>query len=646
MSRKTIFEKNIAILDEKYPELAEKTKNSKERGNYKLIRPANGYPNVLIKRESEQVFLYDPHDPVQYAQKYIDGLKIKFAPFIVFMGFGLGYHFDYYMKQLGKNRETKEIIIYEKDVELFRLALSVIDFGDILKHPNIHFFVGEDPEESFAKLRTDIFFKDVYALRSIKILPLPASIVSDHPYYLRAVEVIKKAACQIMRMLGNDSFDSMVGMEHMFLNLKHIFSNPGINDLYGKFNGKPGVLVASGPSLGKNMHLLKGLRDNALIVSCDTALIPMKRKGIHPHLVTSLERTPEVMIHYHGLDDFEDIYFITLPILTPETVESFKGKKFIAYRNYRYFNWLEADKGSLVVGHSVANLAFKILAELGCNPIILIGQDLAYAEDGDTHDKRILMNNRDKDILDSPVIELEGNDGKPVKSILFWEMCKLKYEEDIVSYTGTCINATEGGAKIRGAQIMTFRDAIERYCKESYNPQSILDEVYNKFSGSHNLKEEMERVIFKTYDTRKIVEKGIGDFEDALNEAKVAEKEIIQSFREDEACTDVDMGRLLSVERKWLEMSKFLMGNKNLCDITLQILNPYDVWLASELSFLKDIYTDPKILSMARVEKMKDWFAVVGSFLIFIRNVLKNAGGTIEGEIRGLEGEGSEGEKD
>ena len=62
-----------------------------------------------------------------------------------------------------------------------------------------------------------------------------------------------------------------------------------------------------------------------------------------------------------------------------------------------------------------------------------------------------------------------------------------------------------------------------------------------------------------------------------------------------------------------------------LWDIMAQSIQAYDIWLANELAFLKDIYLDKKILSMARVKLMKEWFAVIGAMLIFTQDVLDNA---------------------
>ncbi len=630
MNRKDIFEKNLSALAERNPRLAGKVRDARGNGHGHLLEGKEGCPpNLLVEHDGARILFYDAEDPLRYSREYLEGLNVKYAPFVFFMGFGLGYHLEQFATRFSNEWGTKEIVIYEKEIELFRLALHVGDYGTVLRHPHIHFFVGDDPEDSHVLLSSDILIRDRYALRSIKVIPLPPSVSLHRSYYLKAARTIKKAAVTVMVNVGNDSFDSLVGLEHTFANIQHIFSNPGINSLYGKFKGKPGVLVAAGPSLKKNVHLLKGLEDRALIMSCDATLLPLMKKGIQPHLVTSLERSPEVLLHYAKIHDFKNTYAVTLPIQTPESVEAFTGRKFIAYRKYSYFDWFEKDKGSLVVGHSVANLAFKILMHLACDPIILIGQDLAYAREGDSHIGGVVGRNRDN-IFEYESVELEGNDGRPVKSMKYWELFKLEYEEDIHSYDGTCVNATEGGAKIRGAKIMTFADAIGTYCRQSYNPQAILDETYHQFAIESDIQKEMDEILVKAVDTRETVERAIRDFETALKEARLVEEEVIRPSLEGAPCSDEGKERLLSIEKKWLTLGASLQGHKNLYAITAQTLQAYDLWLASELSFLKDIYTNSTFLSMARVRKMTDWFAVIGSLLVFTRNVLGDAAITLK----------------
>ena len=634
MTTNTVFEKNMEVLEKRYPDLAKKIRETKDNPNYKLIQAKNGRPNVLIKKGSDFLTLYDNDDPVKYCDDYLGKLNFKYAPIVVFMGLGLGYHLDRYFKLLGEKVGTREIVVFERDVELFRLALKMGDFIQVFAQPNIHFFVGESPEETYVKLKTEILSKgDIrIALKSLKVIPLPANILLEREYYQKILATLKNAARQIMVLIGNDSLDSFVGLENVLENIRHIFSNPGINTLFGKFKGRPGILVAAGPSLNKNMHLLKGLEDKALIISCDASFLPIMRKGIRPHLVASMERAPGVDLFYKGIENFSGIYFIALPILMSETIDAFKGRKFIAYRGYSHFNWLEEEKGTLNVGISVANLAFKILVELGCDPIILIGQDLAYAEDGDTHVKGDIFGSRSEDISKKSVIELEGNDGKPVKSEKTWAIMKNTYEEDIALYKGTCINATEGGAKIRGAEVMPFIDAIEKYCTEEFKPHLILDEEYSNFMKNLDVQEKIAKIQKKAKESRRMVEDSVKEFKDALEMANQAEKEIIEPFLEN-GSEVVDMERLTGIEKRFLDLSELLAGDEDHWALMGHTLNAYDVCFSNELGFLRDIYTDETCLAMARVKKIKDWFSVVGQFLVMTKDLLEKTEKSLGKEI-------------
>lgn len=624
MTMDSIFKKNMEVLEKRYPDLARRVREAKEHSSYRLIRAKNGKPNVLIRKDSDFFFLYDNDDPVKYCDDYLNNLSMNYAPIVIFMGLGLGYHLDRYFKLLGESLGTREIVVFEKDMELFRLALRTADFQQVLSQPNIHFFMAESPEEIYVNLKTEILSKrDIkIALKSLKLIPLPVNVMLHGEYYQRLLFTLKRAVRQVMVLTGNDSLDSFVGLENVMNNVEHIFSNPGINTLFGKFEGRPGVLVAAGPSLNKNMHLLHGLRDKALIISCDASFLPLLKKGIRPHLVTSLERTPGVDLFYSGIEDFSEIYFAALPILMPKVLNAFKGRKFIAYRGYSHFDWLEEERGSVIVGTSVANLCFQILKALGCDPIILIGQDLAYAEDGDTHVKGDIFGSRADDITKRPVIELEGNDGKQVKSEKRWEIMKYTFEEDIAFYTGTCINATEGGAKIRGAEVMSFKEAIETYCTEDFKPGLILENTYSDFLKEHDVQEKIEKIKNKAEESCSMIEDSIEDFQNALQTVSQTEKEIIQPFL-DERIRDIDAERLAAIERKFLDLSTLLGENKDHWALMEHTLNAYDVCFSNELGFLRDIYTDEECLAMARAQKIKDWFSVVGQFLVLTRDLLE-----------------------
>ncbi|MDI6616669.1 MAG: hypothetical protein QME27_08130, partial [Syntrophaceae bacterium] len=145
MNRKDIFEINLSALAERHPRLAGKVRDAGGNTHCRLLEGKKGCPpNLLVERSGKRILLYDPEDPLRDCRAYLEGLNIRYAPYVFFMGFGLGYHLEQFATRFSSEWGTKEIVIYEKEIEVFRLALHVGDYGTVLRHPHIHFFVGDD----------------------------------------------------------------------------------------------------------------------------------------------------------------------------------------------------------------------------------------------------------------------------------------------------------------------------------------------------------------------------------------------------------------------------------------------------------------------------------------------------------------------
>lgn len=154
--------------------------------------------------------------------------------------------------------------------------------------------------------------------------------------------------------------------------------------------------------------------------------------------------------------------------------------------------------------------------------------------------------------------------------------------------------------------------------------------------GKVHYEDDMTRIQLKSESTRKRLDELIEDFGVALSEARCVQAEVIRPFL-DGSSSDVPMDRLLSVEEKWVKLGEAVLQGDDLYQINAQTLQAYDVWLSCELSFLKDIYSNKTMLSMARVQKMTDWFSVIGSLLIFTRDALKRTEERISLELKNYE---------
>jgi hypothetical protein len=293
----------------------------------------------------------------------------------------------------------------------------------------------------------------------------------------------------------------------MFANIKEIVENPGINLLKDKFKGIPAVCVATGPSLDKNVELLRGLEDRAVIIAADASLKPLLDKGLKLYMITTLEREIDIVKLFKDIpaDKYSDVYMCGCPVIYNEVYQTYKGPQIIVYRSFDHFKWLGIDRGMLEIKFSSGNMNFKIAEYLGCDPIILIGQDLCIYGDKTNADGAVLGVEQQTYLREART-KVKGNYEDEVTTTHSLKLMLDSYVVDVGGYKGKCINATEGGAYIDKTELMTFAEAIEKHVTENYDIKRILTGELAKFKAD-------------TGDYKKVlanIEKSIGEFAEAV----------------------------------------------------------------------------------------------------------------------------------
>lgn len=484
---KTIYYHNLQVLKEYYPDLADRIEKISGNNGLRIVKTgAQSIPNLYS--ENIKQYYYANHNPREDAAQQIKALQLKNTRLAIFLGIGLGYELLYYLQQEAESQNTNFILIIEKDLEIFKAALEATDLTAVIKKPEICFLVGEEESNVFSKLWAYLHENNRFLLlKAMKPVYHPSTLKLYKEYYLKALQSLRDAASQVLLHFGNDPYDSLLGIEHMLANIDEIVSNPGINLLFDKFKGRPGVVVATGPSLNKNKHLLKGLENKAVIIAADASLKVLREMDFKPHIVVSLERNLPVKRLMEGFsaDEVGDVYYAACPVIHPEVFPAYPGPHIIVYRNFDHFKWLGIDKGTLEIKVSAGNMAYKVAEALGCDPIILIGQDLAFSRDGKTHalgTAGTVAGNQDDIHQRGGKFEVMGNDGSPITTNSIWYQCLKAYETDLAEYKGTCINSTEGGAYINGTQVMPFKEAIDKYIDEEFSPLDKIKEHLSLFS--------------------------------------------------------------------------------------------------------------------------------------------------------------------
>lgn len=478
----SLLEKNLNVLDKRYPKLSGEIRELEDKNPEYIVKTGinNEFMNILYNNQNMSALCYDNDDPLGYSRSYIESLDLKYAPFLIFLGFGLGYQVVSVLNEFSKKLKIQHILIIEKDTRLFKAALQNYDFSQIIMHPDIELFIGYQPQEFYFEVR-NYLAKNPGILefgRSLKFVIMPAVHLFEKKYYGDIYDFFKSAVMHIFQHLGNDPYDALLGVYQTISNIRPCITDPGILAFKESLKSKPGIVIGAGPSLNKNINLLKEAASKAVLISVDAALKPLLDIGIRPHIVTNIERTAPVNAFFLNLEKQEDTFFVFSPVAAPETYAAYNGPKIIAHRYKEIMDWLDIPKGALSGGPLVGNFAFDIAQYLGCNPIIMVGQDFSFKPTGATHVKGNVFGHIDEYKKDS--LEVEGNYGEILLTTISFEEGRKSLEVQVKKFNGLCINATEGGAKINGTLFLSLRKAIDTYCKETFDTSFSLKKIWSK----------------------------------------------------------------------------------------------------------------------------------------------------------------------
>jgi hypothetical protein len=260
-------------------------------------------------------------------------------------------------------------------------------------------------------------------------------------------------------------------------------------DLY---KNKPVLIVATGPSLNKQLDTLQKYKDHFIMIAVDAAVPILKKYGIVPQYVVSIDPKKRPYWQHNELDP-STTFLIELGCC-PDVAWSSNHNYLVTSCHqdvYRLMNALGVHVPLMKNGGSVATSAFNFAHFTGANPIVMIGQDLAWT--GGKDHAEGYVSQYSQDILNARYergFEVEGYDGNPVKTEKQLLGYKTWFEERIKNMPETMvINSTEGGAKINGAVQIPF----ESVCKEIYNSKM------GKFSENPSKKWELNLRYLENY---------------------------------------------------------------------------------------------------------------------------------------------------
>ncbi|ENE8364992.1 motility associated factor glycosyltransferase family protein, partial [Campylobacter jejuni] len=280
---------------------------------------------------------------------------------------------------------------------------------------------------------------------------------------------------------GNDPKDALQGIEQFVYNLPQMITHPSYKELLSKRKNlsDTAIIVSTGPSLTKQLPLLKKYANKATIFCADSSYPILAKHGIKPDYVLSLERIPLTSEFFNN--DFgefdQDVLFVCISWIYPQTIKYLQKNKRAFILTSRPSSFIEninlCPYGYVGYGPSVAHMAYEFATHLNYKNIIFIGQDLAYAKNGNSHpDDYQNSANYENQMYEHILTEAYGGKGE-VKTHHVWLMFKQNLEQDIEKiqkYLDTKVyNCTEGGARIKGAIEKPFLWACENLLDKDLN---------------------------------------------------------------------------------------------------------------------------------------------------------------------------------
>ncbi|HEF3107622.1 TPA: motility associated factor glycosyltransferase family protein, partial [Campylobacter jejuni] len=420
--------------------------------------------NLNIYDKTHNVFMYENlEEEINFFYQSILEKTPRY-PFICIYGIGNAL----LIKNLAKH--YKHLFVFESEIELFILALSTIDLSEELKTYQVILF-------DVAAKDVEIHIAMVFDQQSIlEYLSLYEMFISSH-YYLKYYEIsilslnelcIKSASVAIrnaditcfLPLLTHGQF-----LQNIPSMLESIPFQRILNERKNKFENA--IVVSAGPSLAKQLPLLKAYQDKAVIFCADGALSMLEKEGIIPDYVTNLDCRDLAMKFFQNKENLKQSIIALECATHPNVVRSLKAENcMIVLRNkalYQRFNL--NDFGYIDTGTHVSHFSYTLALALGFKNIIMIGQDLAFDEEGNSHSKGFDFGEKFSGEENIDKLKVPAYAGKgEVLTHITWNDYRIKLE-----YLFACneqkakfYNATEGGARINFTEELSFKECCEK----------------------------------------------------------------------------------------------------------------------------------------------------------------------------------------
>ena len=520
---------------------------------FKVVSAKNGQKIVEIETKDGNVRLNSLYNPEKEAKTWVKKCNFNNLDISVQM---FGIVNGIFVREMLENLKKDSLVfLVEPDISLFIFCLYNFDMTDIISDERVAFFI------------KDVNFNEYYMslLTKVSVRMLNTQIVCFHPNMEKIYQAESAEFCDvIMRRIRKVNIDyntvldlGDVALDNTIANLHFIKNSNYVGNLVGKIpDDIPFIIVAAGPSLDKNIKELKRAEGKAFIIACDRAVKSLLENDIEFSAVITIDSSKESELLSNP--KCFDYYMFACFDSKNEILEmNHLNKIWLNSSSFFYSICKNHDVSTkyYTIGGSVATAAFNVARILGMKRIIFVGQDLAF--DGEVTHAGGENDNADVNKLTQFV---DGVCGNKVKTRADWVKYLEWYKTSIKELPEgiDVIDATEGGAKIEGANIMKLSDVIDRYCEKKFDFKEIMKNIPAMFNKEEytQIRNELLHMEIEIDDIKKYADRGK---KEALKLYEISKKGMIDEKKEYEySMTIKDMNDLIEQQLVYTIISEYI----------------------------------------------------------------------------------------
>jgi len=499
------FDSNLALLKERHSQAWQAVADFTGAPFGEFCFAEDGKPTLLGRKESgEEIFLHDRISPEAELPSYYALVPEASTGVVFFLGIGLGYA---PLALLKTRRQIRHLTVLEPQTAIFVQALHALDLAPLLNDKRVIIAVGADINvpQLIEPLQRSLTLEDIHILNNVpsaKLFPEIYEGLYNEVY--KHVNVLNVSGGTV-RHFGGKFIDNRLrhlsAIHHQYL-LEH---------LHNVLVGVPAIIIAGGPSLNKNIHLLAEAKGKAVIIAADTVLPALLKHGVTPDFTCAIDMQDIVVEKIVDVSAAATgTALVCVPWVNPTIPKNFPARQvYWTFTGKHMEKWLNELLGGKLLtsgAGTVAHLSFTTAFLLGCSPIVFVGQDLAFTDRQD-HAQHTSL--RSRTVMDSffarndiQWVEAYGGVGK-VPTDRGWFSDKHHFEQLIASADDRVfINATEGGVRIEGTKECPLQEVLDSYCRQQVDIQGIIEtaDSHSKMADRRRMIDEFGRLLKEIAD--------------------------------------------------------------------------------------------------------------------------------------------------